>query len=120
MGESGNIRSFLARKLYFCTHTDFKGSPGALRRKGATRVGSLRSSSLAEGGQGYHNQPRGSWTEGMSKKNENPPELKVGVATAKVGVIEPAESEEKVGTSPLSLHKRGPTIILSNEKVGSH
>ncbi len=48
----------------------------------------------------------------MSKKNENPPELKVGV-------VEPAESEEKVGTSPLSLHKRGPTIILSNEKVGS-
>ncbi len=55
----------------------------------------------------------------MSKKNEDPPEVKVGMAAAKMGVVEPAESEEKVGTSPLSLHKRGPTIILSNEKVGS-
>ena len=55
----------------------------------------------------------------MSKKNEDPPEVKVGMAAAKMGMVEPAESEEKVGTSPLSLHKRGPTIILSNEKVGS-
>ncbi|XP_064387985.1 uncharacterized protein LOC135336189 isoform X2 [Halichondria panicea] len=97
---------------------DFKGSPGALKRRGATRAGSLRSSNLSEGGHGYHNQPRGSWTEGVSKKNEDPPEVKVGMAAAKMGVVEPAESEEKVGTSPLSLHKRGPTIILSNEKGG--
>lgn len=78
-----------------------KGSPsGGLRRRGATRGGSVRTSAVSEG--------RGSVKETVpTVKITN--DSKEGVTDEKVGVA-------SASTRPIALHKRGPTIV-HNEKA---